>query len=255
MKKYLTLFNFFKTKKVSQDKFIGRHQWVFLIKRILGENVSDMEIQIATNRDIVERNEILASLENLEGDIHSEYFDNQFSVLKASEKITEIIEKGYKTCVLPNDIDLENRCLKILDDTHEYIKKFGKKNSSLAEEKIAEIDKLLDMMIAKGFLYWLTLDHLLDTADEQHAWIIISSLVNMGKPIGGFNKSDLVASMLSTLSLKDADEISESLRRMKKRLLENKKINKIEAKKIDELIEKGLVNNKKIHVQHKMLEC
>lgn len=78
----------------------------------------------------------------------------------------------------------------------------------------------------------------------------MSSLMNAGKPIGGFDKSDLIASMLSTLSKKDAGVISESLKQMKKRLLDNKKINKIGAKKIDELIEKGLADNKRIHEQY-----
>ncbi len=248
----MALLDFLKTKKeaVVEKQFVGRHQQTFFIKQIFGENASDMERQIAVNKDLGERNEIAMKLEKVEEYVHSDYFTNQFDVSSASKDIENIIDEGYKTCVLPNDIDLENRCLKILRDTIEYTKRFGLKHGTLTVENAAKLDDILNLRVAAGYLNWWTLGDLPLNGDEQHAWMIISSLLNTGKPIGGFDKSDLVAGVLATLSLKDVIWSAEQFKKIKEKLLHDGKINQTEAKRVDELIKKGLAQNKKIHEEH-----
>lgn len=240
----MSLFKFFKSKKIdkTENKFIGRHQQAFAIKRILGENVTSMEMQIAINKDLGERSEIVAKLEKLEAEIHSESFINQFDVESARKEIDEILNNGYKSCVLQNDIDLENRSLKILRDAIEYFKNFLKKRGT----GLANINDLLNLRVTSGFLYWVDLGGLLQTSEEQQAWIIVSSLINTERPVGGFSKSDLVSSLLSVLSKEDVGGMAENYTKMKERLLQNKTINQAEAKRIDELIEKGLADNRRL---------
>lgn len=248
----MTLFDFFKTKKEEgvKEKFVGRYQWILIIKQILGEDIPALEMQIATNKDLGERNEILEKLEKLEEYIHSDHFTNQLDVSSASKDIDGIIDEGYKNSVLLNDSELENRCLEINHNIIEYIKNFARKNGTLTEEKNASLDKIIDLRVASGFLTWMTLGDKLQTSDEQHAWMIISSLLNTNKKTTGFNKGNLIKDVLATLSQKDIEPEAERFRSMKRRLLENKKISDGEAKRIDELVEQGLAKNKKIHEQH-----
>ncbi len=240
----MALFNFLKTKKegMTETTFIGRYQSILKIRQILGEDVPAMEMQIAINKDFGERNEILGRLEKLEGYIHSDHFTNQFDVYSAGKEIGEIIGEGYKTCVLQNDIELENRCLVIHQDIIDYTKKQFEKDGVLTETKIADLDKILNLHTAAGFLTWMTLGDKLKTSDEQHAWMIISSLVHPNKRTGGIK--DLIAWAVLTDKDHDVNKIVEPFRKMKKKLLENKKISDAEGIKIDELIEQGLAKNK-----------
>ena len=246
------LFNFRQNeeKPETETGFIGRHQEILIIKHALGENVPDIELQMATNKDIAERNEIVEKLDELEAYMRSDAFTHRLDVLHASKEIDAIIDKGYQTSVLPNDSVLENRCLIINQSITEYVKDLEKKNGTLTEEKAKNLDKIIDLRLARGFLIWMTLGDKLTTSDEQHAWMIKSSLNFLNKPKGGFDKTKLVKDVISIVSVKDMDGVVENFKSVKAKLLENKQITESDAKKIDELIERGIAENKTIHQQH-----
>ncbi len=248
----MALFNFFKKKKEEKidNIFVGRYQQILFIRQILGEDVPALEIQIATNKDLSERNEIVEKLENLEKYMHSDFFTNQFDVSSASKDISEIAKDGYNNSVLPNDSELEERVLTIYHNIIEYTKNFAKKNGSLTEEENANFDKIISRYLSIGLMTWMTLGDKLQTSDEQHAWVILSSLSHANKESTGFDKGDLVKTVLTLLSLKDVKLEAEQLREMKKRLLESKKISDHEANMIEELIEQGLDGNKRLHEQY-----
>jgi hypothetical protein len=90
----IAIFNFFKTKREEQikERFVGRYEWVLIIRQILGEIVSEIEMQIAVIKDIGERNEVLERIVKLENYIHSEYFTTQLDVSSAHKDINSIID-------------------------------------------------------------------------------------------------------------------------------------------------------------------
>ena len=242
----MTLLDFLKRDKLeNENKFIGRYQSVLKIRHILGENVPTMEMQIAINKDLGERNEILEKLERLEKNIHSESFDNQISVYNAGLEIEEIIGEGYTTCVFQIDRELENRCLAIRHDTVEYMVNFMRKNGTLKDDTIANLDKALELHILSGFLCWMTLGDKLKTRDEQDAWMIMSSILYPKKLTG--NIKDLVVWALKDKEHDANEDVIEPLRKMKKRLLESKKINEAAGKIIDKLIDQGITESKQNH--------
>ncbi len=239
-----------KTKEKNGAQYVGRHQQVLMIKQILGEQAPALEVQIAKNKDLSEYLETLKDLEEIEEYMHSEFFTNQFDVLNIKTKLDKFTDKGYENLVLLNDSELEDRILAIYSNIIDYTKNFAKKNSSFSSEVVENLDKTIDFRIAKGFLVWITLGDLLKTGEEQHAWWIVSSLLNTNKKSLGFYKGDFVKDVLSTLSNKDAHSMALSLRDMKEKLLRGGKIDNAEARRVDELIEQGLIKNKKIHEQY-----
>lgn len=237
-------------KKNNEEKhFIGRHQEVLLIKEVLGESIPKMIMQLAINKDIAEREEIKCRLEIIESNIKSNNFTTVFDIEMTNKEIMDLIFDGYKSCVLQNDLELEIRCFNIYEDTVEYAKYHHEKKGSLNEEMNTGIDDIKGRMILTGCLHWVTLSDTLSTSQEQHAWMIISSLLYQNKPVYSFNKGNLVADVVGWPSSpnqpKDKrDELlkqtAERFKEMNKRLLENKIITNDEGNIVDNLIKIGL---------------
>lgn len=243
------IFNFFKDKKTEtvEDKFIGRHQQACFVREMLGQEISSLERQIASNKDNSERSEILEKLESLEAYMKSEFYTTQYDVASTFNKIRQISEEGYMNCVLQNDRDMEERCLKILEDVIEYVENKAKKEGNLTEELVEGNKKILDSEGTVGFLVWPELGSLLNTAEEQHAWLIATSLVHKEKQFGRLNPCNVITALLASLDREGLRVIGDALKTMKDRLVKSEKISENDAKKINEMIEAGISENEEIH--------
>lgn len=167
------LFNFF-NKKQPDDSVIGRNQQLLWVDRFLGEDINEMEFQIALNKDKVDYNEIKQDVEELKNHIKSEDFTSQLDILEADKNASDILIRGYDLCVLQNDPDLELDLLEIIKNTTEIAKKKMQPN----DKSIEKLDKELMYFKSIGFFRFLDLGGLLKTADQQMAWAIINQQVS-----------------------------------------------------------------------------
>jgi hypothetical protein len=233
------IFNFLKTKKEenTKDEFVGRHQQFCVVKKFLGEEVPDLELQIAIKKDRSERNEIVKKLEEIEKYIASDVFTNHSDVQSMNEKSRELIDEGYKVCVLVNDSVLEDRCYKIFNDTHEYLKNSVKKLGATESENFSKLyDDSKNLQALGSIVSNSSLGGLLELSTNEHnAWIIMSSLY--------------ASNRLTELTLMTFPrvEVEESIRNFAKKLLKENKINEIEFQKINEEIKKGLTTGKEVY--------
>ncbi len=219
------------------NKFVGRHQQLCNVKKFLGEEVPVLEIQIATNIDISERDELVKKLEEVEKYISSDMFTNRFDVESVNKDMRELIDEGYKTCVLTNDTALENRCYKIFDDTHKYLESSLKKEDKTKSEEFAHLADQIKSFFALGAIVNLiSLGGLLkDSSDEQRAWIIMNSVVY---PNG------LVKTASSILPSEPAEQEAVKLKLFAEKLLKENKISNGDLQKISSEIKDGLVQGK-----------
>lgn len=234
------LFNFLKTKKTeeNENKFVGRHQQVCLIKQMLGNTISDLEIQIATNKDLLERNEILEKLEDTEKYIQSEYYTTRYDVGTTLDEIKKILNKGYDYWVLQNDCEIENRCLDIYTKVIEY--SISKQKNTLDEETIKNMRELPVRQTGLSLLSIMD-GSIFDSPVESHAWLIYLSLI---EKIGNLDTSDLVTFILSEVGEKNLDTFVSGLKLANEKLLKTKAITKQDFKKIDMMITAGITKNK-----------
>lgn len=228
------------TEKPTNQKFIGRHQQFYSVKKFLGENIPDLELQIATNKDNDERKEIVDKLEEIEEYIKSDLFTNRLSVESANKDIQRLTDKGYKNCVLKNDTALENRCLKVLDDTIKYMQDFARKNPNLNGEKVADqLDSIMSLTTTGGIVSLITLGGLLNE-DQQIAWVIMNS---------SFYSNKLVRDASSLLPPEPSQEQTKKIKRFAEKLLNEKKITTNNLRTIEEEIKEGLLLNKEYYRQ------
>jgi hypothetical protein len=231
----MPLFNFLKTKKDqgAVSKFIGRHQQVCTIKKFLGEEVPDLELQIATNKDNSERDEIIAKVVEAEKYIASDMFTNRFDVESVNKDMRELIGDGYQNCVLENDTVLENRCFKIFDDTHKYLENSLKKEEASKATKFADLsEQIRSLFYVEGIVNYIRLGGLLtDSSFEQKTWIIINSL---------FYSNKLVRDASSLLPPEPSAQEADKLRTVANKLLSDQKINSNDMQKIEIEIKEGL---------------
>ena len=199
-----------------------------------------MELQIATNKDNDEQNEIIEKLEKIEAYINSDLFTNRFAVEGTNKDIQELTDEGYKNCVLKNDTSLENRCLKSLDDTIKYMKSFARKNSDLNGDEVAnQLDSIMALTTTGGLVSYITLGGLLND-DQQMAWVIMNSL---------FYSNKLARDASSLLPPEPAQDQVKKLKRFADKLLNEKKINANNLRKIEEEVKEGLLLNKEYYKQ------
>ncbi|MBM2817953.1 MAG: hypothetical protein HW401_543 [Parcubacteria group bacterium] len=234
------MFNFFKTKKEERvkNKFMGRHQQLCSVKKFLGEEVPTLELQIATNKDISERDEIIKKLEEVEKYISSDMFTNRLDVESVNKDMQDLIREGYKNCVLTNDTALENRCLKILDDTIKYMQNFARKNPNLNGEEVAnQLDSIMALTTTGETVSFITLGGLLND-DQQVAWAIMNSL---------FYSNKLIRVASSLLPPEPSQEQAQKIKRFAEKLLNEEKININNLQKIEEEIKEGLLLNKEFY--------
>ena len=243
------IFDFLKTKKkeVLENKFVGRHQQVCFVREMLGQEISSLEQQIATNKDNSERSEILERLESLEAYMKSEFYTTHYDVASTFDKIRGISKDGYMNCVLQNDTGMENRCLKILEDVIEYGENKARNDGSLTDELIDANKKILDTEGTYGFLVWPELGGLLNKAEEQHAWLIATGLIHKKKQFGRLNPCNVISELLASLDKKGLAVMANALKTMNEKLLKNGKISEIDGKKVIEMIETGVLENEEIH--------
>lgn len=224
--------------KNTDSKFVGRHQQIYSVKKFLGQNIPDLELQIAVNKDNDERKELVEKLEEIEKYINSDLFTNRFAVESANKDIRELTDEGYKNCVLKNDTALENRCLKILNDTIKYMQDFARKNPNLNGEEIAKsLDSIMDLTITGGTVSYLTLGSLLND-DEQIVWAIMNSL---------FHSNKLVRDASSLLPPEPSQEQAKKIKKIADKLLSEKKITASNLRTIEEEIKEGLLLNREYY--------
>lgn len=242
------IFDFLKTKKEPiENKFVGRHQQACFVRKMLGQEISSLERQIATNKDNSERSEILERLESLEAYIKSEFYTTHYDVASTFDKIRGISKDGYMNCVLQNDTDIENRCLKILEDVIEYGENKAKNEGSLTDELVNANKKILDTEGIYGFLVWPELSGLLTKAEEQHAWLIATGLIHKEKRFGRLAPCNVITEFLASLDRKGLEVLANALKVMNNRLLKDKKIMESDWGKVIEMIQAGKLENEEIH--------
>lgn len=161
----------------NEEKFVGRHEEFCLVRKLLGEEVPDLEIQIAKNKDISERTDILNRLEDIEGYVSSEYFTHDLAVSEARDEIMKLISDAGRFCISENDPELGKRLYKILDNIMDYVKAKYRRNEELTEELAEEIDDISKTSRLADFLTFLQLHDLLNTSDHQMGFYIWNSLV------------------------------------------------------------------------------
>jgi hypothetical protein len=160
-----------------EEKFIGRHEQFCLVKKFLGEEVPDLEVQIARNKDASERSDILNRLEEIEGFVKSKDFTQDTDVLKAYDEIMKLISDAGKICISKNDHDLGNRLYKVLDDIVGYVKAKYKKQGEFTDELNQKLDSISKNFRLADFLTYLQLHDLLQTSDQQMGFYVWNSLV------------------------------------------------------------------------------
>lgn len=160
-----------------EDKFIGRHEELCLIRKLLGEEVPDLEIQIAKNKDTSEREDILSRLGEIEGYIKSKDFTGDHNVLEVHDEAMRLVSDAGKTCISENDTALGSRLYKVLDDTIEYAKAKYREKGELTDEISKKLDDISKTFRLADFLTYLQLHDLLQTSDQQMGFYIWNSLV------------------------------------------------------------------------------
>lgn len=240
----MELFNFFKKTGAKEDEtFVGRHQQVYFVKHLLGEEVPSLNWQIAKNKDLSERNEILEKIDDLEKYINSEFYTTTYDVATTHEKIKEIIKQGFNTHVLQNDSDLEKRCFDIYKQVIEYSISNGKKHGTMTDKEIADIKMLPEFQNDIGRISLMGGDF--DTPLEQHVWMVYFSLLPKSYHHG------LITIILAGVSEREINILVPGFKLAISKLIENKKIDKDDEKKILEMIEEGIAINKTTPRLHK----
>lgn len=211
-----------------KNEFIGRHEEFCIVKDLLGEEVSTLERQISINKDRNEYNEILNKLIEIEEYIKSENFTHSLDVLHVHDEIMALINKAGTYCVLQNDLDLEDRCFKILESTYEYTKASMKSKSELTQDKIDALDGIIQKTKLANFLSYLQLHDLLNTKEHQMAFYIWNSL---------FKKNGFIVTLLNfNKGSNNMDEYNKNLESFAEELFKQKKIDADDLKKIEDEI-------------------
>ncbi len=226
--------------KKDSGKFVGRYQQVLLTKKFLGEEIPDLELQIAVNKDNLERDEFIAKLEDVEEYIKSDMFTNDLDVESVNKDMRDLIGEGYNNCVLTNDTTLENRCFKIFDDAHKYLESSLKKQGDQNSNKFTDLsDQIRSLLVLECHINHILLGGLLnDDSDEQKTWLIFNSL----------NYSNgLVKTASSLLPIKPAAKKAEALKDFANKLFKQNKISSSNLSKINSEIEEGLALGKEYY--------
>ncbi len=246
------------------SKFVGRHQQACSVKKLLGQNIPEMEMQIASNKDFRERKKIDESLKELEAYVSSELFGSmeefaKLDIKMSFDSVAKISEVGYDTCVLQNDRKMEERLLTIFVNLSEYIKKIVSENNETIisewraagflipeNKKFTATDDMLNSAVVIGTMKLIDLGGLLKTEEEKNTWIILDSLDNPERHFGHFNKSNLIKISLTTIKNNSAKRVASELEKTANDLLSKQRITKQEAERIKKLIEEGIAENFRI---------
>ena len=237
----MPLLDFFRKKTREDNKrFVGRHQWVYAVRTFLDKSLlNDLEKQIAKNKDQRERGEVVKQLEEIEDYIKSNFFTSPFDVFYISDKIRKLIIAGQETCVLQNDSELEDRCFKVLDDTIQYSKNLAKKGATEGEKGQVnrfKLDEETRLRQAIGFMKHTDLAGLLVTGEEQQMWFVVSCVA--------YPTKKLLKNVVATFDLPTAKELSDQVRKLSRKMLEEKNMMIDDIKQVDSQINEGLLASK-----------
>ena len=90
----MEFFDFLKTEEQGRskainlkDKVVGRHSQLCFVKRMLGKEVTNVEQQEASNKDIKERDGIFGKLEKIDAHIKSKDFLPRFDFSAAQNSL------------------------------------------------------------------------------------------------------------------------------------------------------------------------
>ena len=240
----MTFFNFFKTESKDKQKteFVGRHQYAIDVRRLLGEETWQSEMEQAIGIDISEHAEILSAVEKIESGINLGDLKHIFGAADMHKEIREIIDRGYTNCVLLNDLLLEERCFKILGATSIILQSWADKDG-----KDLKHDEIEHLLRAIGILSNLDLGGLLrsdkqqgwfvNTTDAQKAWFI-TCLLNEPRRL-------TVIFMLS--SNDDLEPYGSEVKKLAEKLLMEKKLNNEQFDQINAGFENGLAISREHH--------
>jgi hypothetical protein len=217
-------------------KFVGRHQQICFVKHLLGEDVPSLSWQMAKNKDFSDRSEILENIESLQKYIKSETYTTAYDVGTIFDSIKKIIDEGFRSHVLQNDQEIEERCFEIYKDVIDYSNNKGKNDGTLTTEQISKMEALPELLRGKGILYEMDGGDF-DTPFESHVWLVYFSL----QP--NYYTNALITTILASVSGKDVNVLVPEFKLAIKKLVENKKIGKDEVKKLVTMIENGLQKN------------
>lgn len=254
-------------KEKTNSKFVGRHQQACAVKKLLGQNIPEMEMQIASNKDFRERKQLDESLKELEEYVSSELFGSmeefaKLDIKMSFDSVAKLSEVGYDTCVFQNDRKMEERLLTIFVNLSEYIKKIVSENNEtiisewrdagflISGKEFTATDDLLNSAVVIGTMKFISLGGLLKTDEEKNAWIILSSLENPERHFGHFNKSNLIKISLTTIKKEGVNDVVNKLKEIVKVLLKSNAIDTSEESKINKMIESGLEESEKLHKAH-----
>ncbi len=149
------------------NDFIGRHQALIEVKKLLGTEVSQLKNRLAINNDLVERNEVEEKLKKVEDYINSDLYFPLLDVQQSIKDLKLIYDLGARTCVFENDRELNEKIDRLYLELIEH---------EVRRTKESEVDKLgKDWLRLQHFsqsLIILDLGGLLTTADEQMALIL-----------------------------------------------------------------------------------
>lgn len=245
------------------SKFVGRHQQACAVKKLLGQNIPEMEMQIASNKDLRERTKLDESLKELEEYVSSELFGSmeefaKLDIKMSFDSVAKLSEVGYDTCVFQNDRKMEERLLTIFVNLSEYIKKIVSENNEtiisewrdagflISDKKFTATDDLLNSAVVIGTMKFISLGGLLKTDEEKNAWIIMDSLDNPERHFGHFNKSSLINISLTTIKNDSAKKTAKELEDTANNLFSKQIINEKDLEVIKKMIENGVADNYKL---------
>ena len=221
--------------------FIGRHEEFCLVKKLLGEEVPDLEIQIAKNRDTIERDTILNGLEEIEKYIRSKDFISNHNVLEVHNQVMKLVADAGIFCISKNDVVLGDRLYKILDDTVDYAKAKYEERGELTDEVSRKLNNIGKKFRAADFLTYLQLHDLLKTSDYQMGFYIWNSLVQKNAFIVtllGFNKG-MIKEGSTDKEREFVENYPKRLRKFAEDLLAAGRINIRDMKRIESEISLG----------------
>lgn len=219
-----------------ETKPLGRHSLMLITKEVLlGEKITDLERQIAVNKDKEEYEEILTEIDDIYNYIKSNSFtDSDLQIL--NRKINDTLTKGYNNSIIQTYPDLEEKCLSALYLINEYIIK-NAENRDISETEIEKI-KESDLHYSNlGFLSDIGFGADED-ADVQMGMSIIKSL---------FKGSDILIQTIAVLPEKDRERYITNLKIFLEKLSKQKRLSDSEIKKVQNMINRGVELSKEYY--------
>jgi hypothetical protein len=122
----------------------------------------------------------------------------------------------------------------------------------ITPEQVKQREGLIGLVSIKGFMSWMGLGNpaLTKEGDMQQAWVILATLREPNKQIGIHSAKNYLAQLIGSMPLNGVSKVVARYKTVRDNLVRNNKLTDEEGRKIDILIEDGLMQNRKIHEQY-----